>query len=280
MKNKKTLQKVLLHAVLIIASLLIIYPVFIMLSNSFKHLPEIYSNSSGLPINPTVDNYIRLFTYNSGIILRTYFNSIFIAATSTMLTLIVASMAGFAFAKHKFKGKKVLFLALLLTMMIPHELLITPQFLIYAKINWLNTYKVQIIPSVANVFSMFLFRQYMLSIPDEMIEATRIDGAGHLKVFTKIIIPTAAPAFGALGILQFLAKWNDYLYPRIMITKVKLKPIMVILPTLSENDSAGGAIPYDLMLAGCAIVIVPMMIVFLLLQDKFLDSVTIGSVKG
>ena len=199
MRGKEIVSKTILHITLTLLSLILIYPVFVMISSSFKSLPEIYSNSVGFPINPTLDNYTRLFSYNSGIILRTYFNSLFIATTSTLLILFIASMAGFAFAKYNFKGKKFFFIMLLMTMMIPPELLITPQFLIFSKIGWLNTYQVQIIPQIAKVFAMFMFRQYMLSIPDSLLEAARIDGAGHFKVYRKIMIPTAAPAFGALG---------------------------------------------------------------------------------
>lgn len=278
--RKRAFYKIIVHTILIVFALISIFPVYVMISCSFKPLSEIYSNSVGLPMSPTFDNYTRLFSYNSGIILRTYLNSIFIATSTTLLTLIVASMAGFSFAKFNFKGKKFLFFMLLMTMMLPQELLITPQFLIFSKMGWLNTYKVQIIPFIANVFAMFMFRQYMISIHDSLLEAAYIDGASHFKVFIKIIIPIAAPVFGALGILQFIAKWNDYLYPRIMIDKMNMKPIMVVLPTLAENDSSSAALPYDLMLAGCTIVIVPMIVVFLCLQDKFLASVTLGSVKG
>lgn len=279
MAKKAAVNKIILHTVLIIVSFICVFPVYVMISCSFKPLSEIYASSIAFPVRPTMDNYVRLFNYNSGIIIRTFFNSLYVASATTVLTLIIASMAGFAFSKFNFKGKNLLFFILLMTMMLPKELLITPQFLIFSKIGWLNTYKVQIIPFIANVFAMFMFRQYMMSIPDSLLEAAYIDGAGHFKVFAKIVVPTAAPAFGALGILQFLSMWNDYLYPRIMIDKMSLKPIMVVLPTLSENDSSSAALPYDLMMAGCSIVIIPMIIVFFCLQDKFLSSVTIGSVK-
>ena len=112
-----------------------------------------------------------------------------------------------------------------------------------------------------------------------MLEAAKVDGAGHWRIYTQMILPTSVPTLGALGILQFLGKWNDYLYPRIMITKVQFKPIMVILPTLTEGGDTSGT-PYDLILAGCTLVVIPMLIVFFALQDKFLKSVTLGSVKG
>lgn len=277
--NKLRMLRALPHLFLVITCLVIVYPVFVMISGSFKSISELFINSSGLPLKPTLDNYYRLLNYNSGIISRTFMNSLFIASSTTLLQLLVASMAGFAFSKYKFKGKNFLFVMFLLTMMVPAELLLTPQFLIFSRLGWLNSFQVQIIPAVASTFSMFMFRQFMNSIPDALIEAARIDGAGHLCIYRKIILPTSIPTIGALGILQFLAKWNDYLYPRIMITKVQFKPIMVILPTLTEGGDTAG-IPYDLVLAGCTLVTIPMIIVFLFLQDKFLQSVTMGSVKG
>ena len=145
--------------------------------------------------------------------------------------------------------------------------------------KWLNTYRVQIIPGAANVFAMFLMRQYMMSIPDSLIEAARIDGAGEWKIFSKIVLPISSPSIGALAILQFLSKWNELLYPKIMLTKQKLMPIMVILPTLNETDSAR-SVPWELVLSGCMLVTIPLIIVFLMFQDKFLSSVTLGAVKG
>ncbi|MDR3249147.1 MAG: carbohydrate ABC transporter permease, partial [Treponema sp.] len=182
-------------------------------------------------------------------------------------------------AKYKFFGRDILFLLLLITMMIPTELNITPLYLMFSKMKWLNTYYVQIFPGIANVFSLFLMRQFMLTIPDSLIEAARIDGAGDFFIFRRIILPISTPSSGALAILQFLSKWNELIMPRIMLTKQQLMPIMVILPTLNEMEYAR-AVPWELVLAGCTLVTIPLIIVFLLFQNKFLDSVTLGAIKG
>lgn len=279
MGRKRQLKCFGLNALVAVACLAAVFPVYIMLSGSLKSSQELYANSYGIPIKPTLDNFMRLLSYNSGLIVRTFGNSIFVAACYTGLVCLLASMAGYAFAKFHFKGRNVLFVILLITMMIPAELNITPLYLIFSKIKWLNTYQVQIIPGAANVFALFLMRQYMMSIPDSLIEAARIDGAGEWKIFSKIVLPISSPSIGALAILQFLSKWNELLYPRIMLTKQKLMPIMVILPTLNETDSAR-AVPWELVLAGCTLVTIPLIIVFLLFQDKFLSSVTLGAVKG
>ena len=266
--TKRQGKIILLNAIVMMACFAAVFPVFIMISGSLKTAQELYGNSAGFPVHPTLANFKRLLNFNSGLILRTFGNSIFVAASYTALSCLLASMAGY-----------VLFLMLLITMMIPAELNITPLYLIFSKMKWLNTYRVQIIPGAANVFAMFLMRQYMMSIPDSLIEAARIDGAGEWKIFSKIVLPISSPSIGALAILQFLSKWNELLYPKIMLTKQKLMPIMVILPTLNETDSAR-SVPWELVLSGCMLVTIPLIIVFLMFQDKFLSSVTLGAVKG
>ena len=267
------------HSLLILVCLILLYPVFVMVSGSLKSAGELALNASGFPQAPTLENFRRLFVFNSGLIVRTYGNSIFVAAAYTVLVVIVASLAGFAFAKFAFGGRDILFLLLLVTMMIPVELNITPLYLFFSRINWLNTYRVQIIPGVANVFSLFLMRQYMVTVPNSLLEAARMDGASDFFIFRKVMLPVSIPALGALAILQFLSKWNELVFPKIMLTKERLMPIMVILPTLNEIDSAR-SVPWELVLAGCTLVTLPLIVVFLLFQDKFLSSVTLGAVKG
>lgn len=279
MKIKDKINPFVIHTILLLFSFLAIYPVFIMVAGSLKTATELSSNASGIPIAPTLENYSRLINFNSGLILRTFVNSIFVASTYAFLTVIVASLAAFAFAKYKFRGREVLFVMLLITMMIPAELLITPLYLMFSKMHWLNTYRVQIIPGIANVFALFLMRQYMITIPYSLIEAARIDGARDFNIFLKIIMPMSIPSIGALAILQFLSKWNELLFPKIMLTKQELMPVMVILPTLNELDSAR-SVPWELVLTGCTLVTIPLIIVFLIFQDKFLSSVTLGAVKG
>ncbi len=275
---QRTARTSLIHAALILTAIVSLFPVFIMIAGSLKSSAELAVNAWGIPARPTLDNYVRLMNYNSGVIATTYFNSIFIATSYTLLTLLISSLAAYAFAKYKFRGKEVMFFLLLATMMVPAELNVTPLYLIFSKMKWLNTYQVQIIPGIANVFALFLLRQYMETIPDSLLDAAHIDGAGHLRTYYDIVVPTSMPALSALGILVFLAKWNDYLFPRIMLDKVKVMPIMVILPTLNAEESAR-SVPWELVLTGCVLVTLPLMIVFFLLQDKFMSSVTIGAVK-
>jgi ABC-type glycerol-3-phosphate transport system permease component len=275
---KKHIKSFPTYAFLLVTCIVSLFPVYIMIVGSFKNAPDLAMNSFGLPSDWTINNYVRLLSYNSGIIMRTYMNSIFITAAHTLLVMIFGTMAAFAFSKYDFKGKKVLFTLLLATMMVPFELSVTPLYIMFSKIGWLNSYRIQIIPFTANVFAMYMIRQYMEGIPDSLIEAARIDGAGHFKVYYKIMIPICKPVIGATTVLVALSKFNDYLWPKVAVQKQMYQPIMTVLPTLNEKADVWN-IPRELILTGCTIVIVPLIILFVFLQDLFMDSVAIGAVK-
>lgn len=267
------------HAIMVVVAFFALFPLWIMVMGSFKTTPELLLNSVGLPKSFFPTNYISLLEYNSGTILRTYINAVMIAVCYTAIALVLSSMAGYAFAKFHFKGKNVLFMVFLLTMMVPQELLVTPLYLIYSKIGWLNTYRVQIITGIANVFAMFMFRKNMETIPDALLESAKLDGANEFQIFSRIVVPVSRPVFGVLTILVFLSKWNEYLLPKMLVSKTEKLPIMVILPSLSVGDNMY-ALPWELVLTGCTLVILPLVIVFLIFQDQFLSSVTLGAVKG
>lgn len=261
-----------------ICFLLSIIPIYMMLIDSFKTGTELARNSWGFPVNFVTENYQRLMSYSGGVIIRTYLNGLFIAVVYTAISIIISALAAFAFSKYKFAGSAVIFSFLLATMMIPGEITIPPLYVFFSRIKWLNTYYVQIFPGIANVFCMFMLKQYMDGLPSSLIESARLDGAGHFTVFSRIMFPISSPAIGALAILTFLGKWNDYLWPRIFITNPKFMPIMVILPTLKDKDSTW-AVPREIMMAGCTIVVIPLIIVFFIFQKHFMSSVVIGAVK-
>lgn len=277
-RKKINWARVGLHAFLLLASIIALVPFYIMVISSFKFPDDLAVSSYQLPKIWTLSNYRRLLSYNGGVIVRTYINSIFITFTHTIIVLILGSMAAFAFSKYRFRGRNFLFTMLLATMMVPFELSITPLYVIFANLGWLNTYKIQIIPFTANVFAMFMMRQYMSSIPDSLLEAARIDGAGHMRLYTQIMLPVSTPVLGGVSILVALSKFNDYLWPQTVITKQYLQPIMVVLPTLNEEDNVW-MIPRELTLTGCTLVVIPLIIMFICLQDQFMASVTMGAVK-
>ena len=263
---------------LTVASVVTLIPLWIMLCDSLKLGSELAMNSWGLPKAPTLRNYVDLVSYNSGIMVRTFANSLFVSVIYTVLTIVISCLAAFAFAKYRFKGRDLLFLILITTMMVPGELTMPAIFLMFSKVKMLNTYAIQIFPGIANTFCLFMLKQYIESLPDSLLEAARIDGAGHLYIFRKIVVPLVKPAIGALTILTFLGKWNDYLWPHTLLTKVEVMLIMVVLPTLNTSTSTY-SIPWELVLAGCTVITLPLVIVFLIFQDQFMSSVTIGAVK-
>lgn len=277
-KRKKLFLKVTSCTFLTLMSLLVLFPLYIMLFGSFKSATNLAANSWGLPDPFTLDNYRRLLDYNGGKILRTYANSIFITASYTTLTIVISGLAAYAFSKMRFKGRNVLFIFLLATMMLPFELETTPLYIIFSKIHWLNTYQIQIIPFTANVFALYMMKNYMDGIPDPLIESAKLDGAGELRIWKQIIMPVAKPCVSATIVLVALTKFNDYLWPRLTVTNQDYMPIMTILPTLSDKDVTW-ALPRELLLTGCSIVIIPLIILFVLQQDAFMNSVTIGAVK-
>lgn len=276
------MKKKIFHGVmticLVVISAFALLPVALMFFDSFKTGSEIARNSWGLPQNWTFANYEALVSYNSGIMVRTFLNSLGISTIYTLLTLLVASLAAFAFSKYTFKGNRVLFVLLLITMMIPGEITLPAIYLMFSKAHMLNTYSVQIFPGIANVFCLFMLKQYMDGMPNSLLEAARIDGAGEIYTFRKIMLPLCKPTLGALAILTFLGKWNDYLWPSMLLTKKEVMPIMVILPTLNTSNSTY-SIPWELILTGCTIVTLPLIIVFLIFQEQFMASVTLGAVK-
>lgn len=265
------------YAVLVFTVMLSLYPIFVMVLNSFKSDAEVSRNPSGLPQQWTLASYAAIFEYHGGMWVN-FLNSVIIATTSTLIALFVVSLAAFAFSKYRFVGRNVIFAMLLATMMVPGEITIPPLYLMFARMGWLNTYQVQIVPTIMTVFGLFLVRQYMLEIPDALIEAARIDGAGHWQIYSSIMIPTSAPILGALAILHFQGVWNAYLWPLVVATDRAVQPIMVVLPNLT--DPIIGYLPvWGTIMAGTVLSTLPIVIVFIIFQDKFMSSVTIGAVK-
>ena len=274
----RDIKKVTLHILLLLFAAAAVVPILLMFVNSFKTGSELAKNAWGIPSFWTFSNYTSLVSFNSGILVRTFFNSVFVSVVYTMLTLIVSSLAAFAFSKYSFRGKNVIFIFLLATMMIPVEITIPAIYLMFSKVHMLNTYSVQIFPGIANVFCLFMLKQYMDSLPDSLLEAARLDGAGDISIYQTVVLPLVSPAIGALAILTFLGKWNDYLWPSMLLTKTEVMPIMVVLPTLNTGNSQWST-PWELVMAGCVIVTLPLIIVFFIFQDQFMSSVTIGAVK-
>jgi len=277
-KLVRKVQVILANAVLILLTLVSLYPLFMMVLNSFKTDSEISWNPAGLPTQWTLESYASVIKYHGGL-LRNFMNSTFVAGTATLSATFLSSMAAFAFAKYRFWGRDFLFAMLLATMMVPGEITVPPLFIFMSRLGWINTYQAQIIPGLTSIFGLFMMRQYMLSIPDALFEAARIDGAGHFRLYREIMLPVSAPVLGAFAILNFMGNWNSYLWPLVVATDRKVQPIIVVLPNM--RDPVVGYLPvWGTIMAGCVMATLPLMIVFVAFQDVFLSGVVVGSIKG
>ena len=265
------------YLVLAVMVILSLYPFAMMIINSFKSDTEILRNPAAPPQAWTLDSYTSLFTYHGGAWVN-FLNAVIVACSSTLITVIIVAMAAFAFAKYTFAGRELIFTLLMLTLMVPPQITIPPLYLMFAKIGWLNTLQVQIVPTITSVFGLFMVRQYMQTVPNELIEAARVDGAGHWQVFTRVMLPVSAPILGAFAILHFLGVWNAYLWPLIVATDPAVQPIMVTLPNMTDPNI--GFLPvWGTIMAGCSLATLPILLVFLVFQDHFMASATVGALK-
>jgi ABC-type glycerol-3-phosphate transport system permease component len=269
-----------INGVLIAVAAMILYPFVLMVFGSLKSAADLARNPVGLPSPVTFQNYVDLASgYTGGIMIRGLINSIAITFSHTALTVFVSALAAYAFAKLRFPGRELLFAALLASMLIPVEVNIPPLYIMFARIGWLNTYQVQIVPTIANVFVLFFMRQYMKSLPNEILDSARLDGAGQWTIFRRIVLPLSAPVIGAGFILVFLGKFTEYLWPQIMVSSTDLKPIFVLIPTLNRGPNAFG-IPYELVLAAAVVVTIPLIVPFMRYRRQLMSGTIAGSVRG
>ncbi|MGH1524201.1 carbohydrate ABC transporter permease [Leifsonia sp. L25] len=268
------------NIVLVGFAILAVYPFAVMAFGGFKSPGELTSNPGGLPQSPTFANFIALFTGATGAQMwRALFNSVIVAIPFTALTVLLCAMAGYAFARYKFRGRGVLFAILIASMLVPAEVNIPSLYLFFAQIDWLNSYQVQILPGTASVLGMFMARQFMAGIPGEVLEAARVDGAGHWRTFWQVALPMSTPVLGAIAVLTFVAKWSEYLWPRIMVSDPDYQPVMVLLPALSTGAD-GYIVHYEILLAGALVITLPLLLIFLRYQDKLMAGTTAGAVRG
>lgn len=226
------------------------------------------------PEAPTLDNFRELFDRLD--FAQFFTNSAVVAIVVTLGNLIFCSMLGYALAKFEFAGRKALFWLVLGTLMIPGMVTLVPLFVLVANMGMVNTYMGLILPFLAAPFGVFLMRQFFLAMPDELIDAARVDGAGEFRIFYKIVMPLARPALAVLAILTFLGSWNSFLWPLVVATtedKYTL-PVALALYSTGQNQT-----DYGLLLAGAVVVVVPVLVVFLLLQRYFVQGVTMTGIK-
>lgn len=227
-----------------------------------------------LPRAPTLDNY-RVLLGSDGIA-RQFANSLGLAIGATALALAVNLSAGYAFAKLRFSGRDRLFHLLLGALVIPSQVAMLPLFLMLKQMGLVNTYAGALVPWLASVFGIFLVRQYAMSIPNDLLEAARMDGASELRIFMQIVLPLLRPIMVTLAVLSFLGSWNDFMWPLIVLTDRDLQTLPVALASLSREHVQDT----EMMMAGSVITVVPVLLLFLALQRHYMKGLLMGGVKG
>ena len=227
-----------------------------------------------LPKSPTLGNFARWFT---DLDFGTFFtNSIIVAVITTLGNLVFCSMVGYALAKIDFAGKKILFALVMVTLMVPSVATFVPLFVIITNMHMLNTYLSLILPFLTQPLGVFLMRQFMMSIPDALLEAGRIDGAGELRIFFQIVLPQCKPPMATLAVLTFLSSWNNFLWPLVAAQSNKMYTLPVALSLYSTGQQATD---YSILLAGAVLVIAPILLLFIFLQKYFIQGVTMSGIK-
>lgn len=264
-----------LYLVLSLGLVAMLMPFVWMILGSFKTDAEIRSNPTQfLPEAPTLDNYATLF---GRLDFTTFFvNSIVVALFVTLGNIVFSSMVGYALAKLQFRGKKLLFALVLGTLMIPGVVTFVPLFVLTANLGLVNSYPGLILPFLITPVGVFLMRQYISSLPDEIIEAARIDGAGEWRIFLRVIMPLCGPAVATLTILTFLGSWNNFLWPLVVATTEDMYTLPVALALYSVGQNAAR---YGLMMAGAVVVVVPVLVLFLALQRYFVQGIALTGIK-
>ena len=264
-----------LYLLLTVALLIVVTPFVWMVLGSFKTSSELRQvPPTWLPEHPTLDNFTSLFSRLS---FGTYFtNSTLVAVAVTVGNLLFCSMVGYALAMLNFRGKKVIFALILGTLMIPGVVTFVPLFVLVANMGLVNTLPGLILPFLVGPFGVFLMRQFIMGLPKDLVEAARIDGAGEMKIFLRIILPLLGPAMATLGILTFLGSWNNFLWPLVVAqtNDSYTLPVALALYSTGQNQTE-----YGLLMAGATVVVLPVLVVFLIFQRHFIQGIATTGIK-
>jgi multiple sugar transport system permease protein len=274
-RRRWRLGPIALHAALVLGALVALFPLLWMVAASF--MPTGMANQYPphlVPSHPTFAHYRAIFTRLS--MGRFVLNSAIIAFAVTGVSLFINSAAGYAFAKLRFRGRDRLFRALMLGLVVPVQVAMLPLFLMFKELRLINTYWGVIIPSLACIFGIFLIRQYTLDIPDDLLDAARIDGASEFRIYRSVVLPVIVPILATLAIWTFLTTWNDFMWPLIVLSDQSRMTLPVALANLAGEHVQDT----ELMMAGSVVTVLPVLLVFLFLQRYYVQGIMSGSVKG
>jgi multiple sugar transport system permease protein len=280
--------KAVIYVLLAVGSVVFIAPFIWMVTASLQDVSDMFRwPPSWIPRSPSFDNYVTFFQQER--IGRFFFNSAFVALTVTALQLFTSSLAAYTFAKRKFPGRDLLFIITLGTLMIPGQVTLIPNYVILKHIpffggndwlgagghGWLDSYWGLIVPQAASAFGIFLMRQYMMSIPNDLLDAARIDGGSEFRIFAEVVMPLCRPALAALGIFTFTYQWDDFFWPLIIITSEELRTLPLGLALFVVKNRTA----WDLLMAGSVIATLPVLLVFLFFQRHFIRGIAVTGMK-
>jgi multiple sugar transport system permease protein len=283
MERRRRILQISTAGFLLLISILYLLPYIWMIAMSLKPDGEIFSTNI-FPQNPTLEQYDRLFFgYEFGdITLKVNFpayykNTLIITITSLVLVLLTDALAAYAFAKFNFRGKTVLFWIMIGTMMLPIYATLIPSFWLFSKLKLVNTYQALILPGVIDAYGIFLLKQYMETIPNEILDAATVDGAGPFRRFWSIIIPLSRPAIGTLAVFRFLFVWNDYLWPLVIIREESMYTLTLGIAAMQMRQ---GMVVHGSQMAASFLATLPVIVLVLLMQRQFLRGLTAGAFKA
>ena len=266
-------RKILIWTLVALGGIVMIMPFLFMISTSLKGRGEVYDLRL-IPLAPTLENYAYLFRESR--FLRWFLNSFVIASISTVSVLFFDSLAGYVLCKYKFKGRQVVFVAILSTLMIPTEMLVIPWYVMSKNLGWLNTYWGIMFPGMITGFGVFLMKQFFETVPDALIDAARIDGLSEFRIFWEVALPLVTPALSALAIFTFLGSWTAFLWPLIVTNSASNYTVPVGLASFSGEFST----EWNMIMTGAAVATIPTLVVFILLQKYIIRGVILSGVKG
>ncbi len=271
-------SRVLMHVIVAFGALFMMLPFFWMLSAAVKRREDIFVLPPvWIPQDILWGNFVEVWTRVP--MAQAYVNSLKIAGTVTVFTLLTSSLAAYAFAKIEFPGKRISFATLMATIMIPSQATLIPVFILMSRLGWIDTHWPLIVPpALTNAFGVFLLRQFFMGVPDDLIDAARIDGANPIQIYRRVAIPIVRPALMTLAIFTFLGNWNAFLTPLIYINSEELWTVPLLISNF--QDAYGVESEWGLLMAASSLALVPVLIVYIFAQRYFIEGVALTGLKG
>ena len=294
--RKDIVLKRLAYVPVFILALIMLAPYYWMVIGAFKPAEELSKVPPTFIVeNPTFENFyntaardqvtneeqkglFQRFPNTSGGFLRYFLNSTLVSSSITVGALVISSMAAYVFAKHRFPGRNALFLVFISSMMIPWQVTLISGYLVIKELGWLDSYAALIVPALPRAFVLFFLRQYMLSLPDDLLDAARVDGASEYRIWAQIVLPLVGPALVAMGIFIFLADWNNLVWPLVILQSEELRTLPLVLSTMVNAFS--GAASVGIQMAAALVVSLPTLILFIVFQKQFIRGIALTGMKG